>query len=641
MRQIPPLRLKDAYFKSIEREIKRLFDALIFDPIIKATGIPAKKEIKNAAADPLAEAIAAGQVWYEDGLFKGSFNSKISRRLREIGATYNPRSRTWSLPPLLMPPEISVAFARAESGYQALRQHIITALAGVDIQSINVLSNLPDKYIQTINWMEGDFQKTVRAITIPPNLTDDQRGIIAAEWGQNLDLYIKDWIAQDILDLRKMVMEETFKGNRAESMVKAIQHNYGVSRRKAEFLARQETSLLMSKFRETRYRDIGSTTYRWSTSHDERVRHDHALLNTKVFSWDSPPVVDLKTGRRANPGEDFGCLPGDATLFCPVGIQKFYRRRYSGNLTLFITDSGKTLRTTPNHPVLTERGWIPANCVNIGDNIFKISHEGLFINPYDPENKISSFEEQFRFFEILPFVKRIEAIGREDFHSDVSVNEEVEIIDVKRILPDHIKPGLDKSFLENIFSESNEFFYSVPTSGYHHLLSKFPALRLAPDSVMRGLCQAFAFLFCGSGHAGEHGCAPVSWLNSVSQKVILDGLSLNAIFMRDGFNALSGDIRFYRLLFWEILCIVCDAMMTDCQMTALFKMHADSTCRDSGFLRNFPNIETVNIHANRIIDKKTICFSDHVYNLQTESGWYFADEFIVHNCRCVAIALIE
>ncbi len=51
----------------------------------------------------------------------------------------------------------------------------------------------------------------------------------------------------------------------------------------------------------------GILEYRWSTSKDERVRHDHKALDTKIFSFASPPVTNLKTGARNNPGCDFGC----------------------------------------------------------------------------------------------------------------------------------------------------------------------------------------------------------------------------------------------------------------------------------------------------------------------------------------------
>jgi SPP1 gp7 family putative phage head morphogenesis protein len=45
----------------------------------------------------------------------------------------------------------------------------------------------------------------------------------------------------------------------------------------------------------------------WSTSHDRRVRDSHKELNGRVFTWDNPPIVDPARGRRAHPGQDYGC----------------------------------------------------------------------------------------------------------------------------------------------------------------------------------------------------------------------------------------------------------------------------------------------------------------------------------------------
>ncbi|GAG93926.1 unnamed protein product, partial [marine sediment metagenome] len=63
----------------------------------------------------------------------------------------------------------------------------------------------------------------------------------------------------------------------------------------------------VSEYKQQRYLDIGITKYEWSTSNDERVRDDHKQLDGKIFSFKTPPVVDRRTGRRANPAEDFGC----------------------------------------------------------------------------------------------------------------------------------------------------------------------------------------------------------------------------------------------------------------------------------------------------------------------------------------------
>jgi hypothetical protein len=38
----------------------------------------------------------------------------------------------------------------------------------------------------------------------------------------------------------------------------------------------------------------------------------------------------------------------------------------------------------------------------------------------------------------------------------------------------------------------------------------------------------------------------------------------------------------------------------------------------------------------RIVEKSRRVFVGHVYNLETDAGWYIADGVVTHNCRCVA-----
>lgn len=305
MKNLQPLPLKQKYWKQVQAEIQRIFDELIYFPIFKAMG-EHPKEIKNSINNPLFDAFSDGRVWIEGNRIQGSFNAKISKELKALGAKYSGKSKSWSVPDRL-PPEISLARAAADSRFSKIKGSVLSVLDSIDIDVTDNISSIPDTYIDTIDQMESDFQKSVKSVTIAPKLTMEARNIIASEWGYNLDLYIKSWMDENIRKLRKDIEQNVFEGRRAESMVKHIQKNYGVSRRKAEFLARQETSLLMSKFREERYKDLGVSKYRWSTSKDERVRDDHKVLNGKMFAWDSPPVVDRRTGRRAHAGEDFGC----------------------------------------------------------------------------------------------------------------------------------------------------------------------------------------------------------------------------------------------------------------------------------------------------------------------------------------------
>ena len=259
--------------------------------------------------DDLLDAIRAGRVWYDSDAaqFMGRFNARISKELKRLGAHFNSKAKTWGLTGDAVPPDVRIAQVQADATVTRLREEIVKTLDAVHLEAVDKESMTSEEYAATVEKMDAQFKKSVRSIAVAPNLTPKQVEIIAKEWGQNLDLYIKNWAGENILKLREQVQQHVLRGGRAEGLVKTVQENYGVSKRKAKFLARQETSLLMSKFQETRYADVGITEYTWSTSKDERVRPDHKALDGKVFSYSQPPVTNRRTGARNNPGEDFEC----------------------------------------------------------------------------------------------------------------------------------------------------------------------------------------------------------------------------------------------------------------------------------------------------------------------------------------------
>lgn len=307
--------LKERYYKAIEAEIMRMLNELVYDPLLVIVKMRLR-ELKRGAAEvrnsmsALRQAVAEGKIWYDDGQFKGTFNASTSAAIIKLGGVFNVKSKTYSLPAAKVPYDIKFAQAEAQSKYEQMRSGILSALANIDVNYIDTISKASEEYRATIGAMEHDLQKTVGAVphvAIEAKLTEEQKNIIARDWGKNLDLYIKGWTEENIIKLREKVQPIVLAGGRAEGLVKTLEDNYGVATRKAKFLARQETALLMSKFQETRYKDMGITKYRWSTAHDERVRKDHKELNGKIFTFDLPPVTDRRTGARNNPGQDFNC----------------------------------------------------------------------------------------------------------------------------------------------------------------------------------------------------------------------------------------------------------------------------------------------------------------------------------------------
>ena len=111
--------------------------------------------------------------------------------------------------------------------------------------------------------VDGLFEESIRNITVAPQLSQESRNRLAREWKNNLDLSINEFTQKEIIALRKNMQATVFAGNRYGSAIQTIKKSYDVTQNKAKFLARQETGLLMAKFKELRYSEIGVKEYKW------------------------------------------------------------------------------------------------------------------------------------------------------------------------------------------------------------------------------------------------------------------------------------------------------------------------------------------------------------------------------------------
>lgn len=94
---------------------------------------------------------------------------------------------------------------------------------------------------------------------------------------------------------------------RVEELAKQIRAEIDATRGRAALIARDQVLKLNGDVTEARHVAAGVTEYVWRTSRDERVRETHKDLDGTRQSYDDPPVVDPRTGRRANPGRDYQC----------------------------------------------------------------------------------------------------------------------------------------------------------------------------------------------------------------------------------------------------------------------------------------------------------------------------------------------
>lgn len=89
-----------------------------------------------------------------------------------------------------------------------------------------------------------------------------------------------------------------------------IERRFGVSRSRAQLIARDQVGKAYADLNHMRQRELGIAKFIWRTVGDERVRdgedgpQDHASLNGETYSYDDPP--NTGTGP-ALPGDDVNC----------------------------------------------------------------------------------------------------------------------------------------------------------------------------------------------------------------------------------------------------------------------------------------------------------------------------------------------
>lgn len=152
------------------------------------------------------------------------------------------------------------------------------------------------------NFNQEQFQKVNRSVfgidifVDQPYLTD-QLELFSR---QNAKL-ITSIPEQDLLQVAGIVERGLQQGTRFTNVARDIQKRFGITMRRANLIARDQTTKLNSSLTQLRQESTGITHYIWQTAGDERVRPTHRANDGKKFAWNKPPA---QTG---HPGHDINC----------------------------------------------------------------------------------------------------------------------------------------------------------------------------------------------------------------------------------------------------------------------------------------------------------------------------------------------
>lgn len=274
------------------------------------------------------------------------------------------------------------------------------------------------------------------------------------------------------------------------------------------------------------------------------------------------------------------CLPAGTLVTATDVVTGATMRWYEGDLVVILTSEGKKLSGTPNHPVLTDRGWVALGGLYEGDNVICRPSGDDAIGHEDDQDVPSAIEDIARAaFESGKMSPREVPLSAEDFHGD-GRDGEIAVIASDRKLWDAFDSAISQHAIKSDL-DGAAMQVRLPLAAHRD-----PANRVLPfDPPAR--CG-----MCGGDLGGSRGAVHAAPLDKL-------GLALPA----QSDAGLPQDPR-------------------------------DDVAADAELARQIIDGSTGPVLADKVVKVERIPFAGHVFNLETTRGHYTANGVICHNCRC-------
>jgi hypothetical protein len=281
-----------------------------------------------------------------------------------------------------------------------------------------------------------------------------------------------------------------------------------------------------------------------------------------------------------------GCVL-EGTEVAAADVRALTRRRYAGPVVVLRTRSGQELRVTPNHPILTDHGWVRADGLRQGDRV--VRHDGFQRVGGGCPDKLqrpTRVEDLWRSLTVSSgLLPRSMPLAAEDFHGDVTGKGEVDVVLVDR----HLAPVGNVSFFEPCRELS-----LVGAHGRRGSLAAaspieqfFVTSGASLGRSVSALQELKALIRAELAVANTSSLGPVANRYFSAPETSGDGGAGYAEVGRQLLDRLAGDMEF-----------------------------------------------------DDLVEIDVIAWSGHVYNLETGEGWYTGSSIAVSNCKCTILPVI-
>lgn len=326
----------------------------------------------------------------------------------------------------------------------------------------------------------------------------------------------------------------------------------------------------------------------------------------------------------------YNCLAGDTNVSSRSGIAHVYKRAYKGVVIKIRTESGRAITITPNHPVLTGRGWVAAGELDCTDKLVAMSTSCL-VN-IDGENTVEAkFSELFRAAKVSVDSSLVtnRPAAPEDFHGDVTDNK----VDVVRL------DGFSNFKIRETLRQNRQERELVLRSIANFTLSAKRALmelssRSFPTSsrVMRRFSEVRNLLRRGSRHTGVLLFAAVSKMDALRFKEAFNGSNTDSEMIGYAASSDTGLVELDEAAGIDAKqCLL--SLVPDLDPFSL-ESCVKPTDADSRLAGSILSGVAGKVELDSVVELNVELFTGgHVYNLENKDNWYLSNGIVTHNCR--------
>ena len=437
--------------------------------------------------------------------------------------------------------------------------------------------------------------------------------------------------------LREIIAQALSEETPIDVLAERIRDAGSFSESRAETIANTEIATAQEK----------GVTGSWkATGAVEKVRWSPSSLGPcpecldNVLAGSIPFGDTFPTGVLAPPNHP-NCFAGDAVVSAS-GVSVAYSRWFEGEVIILRVSGAPDITVTPNHPILTQRGWVAAGDLELTDKVLQCVDPNLAVSLMNPDdNHMETGIQEIAhtlgmshsvLFSIVP-------TSTEDFHGDGIANGKVDIVGTAGAL------SCDQS--DRIQHRENTLLCALHERG----------LLLNSDCV-----HPF-------GIFGDDSSATGSMSSSGLMKSLVFGQLSHAD--NGGFMG-STDHQTRTLESFDDHCMVGVMPFPDRQsrltsQVACVHSHqfGQREFAVSSFAHRIARLAKRDSRTNQVKTNHTVTklvsrtnslervaslirfadvvklwknrFAGHVFNLSTDTGTYFANTILAHNCRCALI----